>query len=86
MRGCTCRGCGAEIIFIRTSEGKSIPCDPEPLKYWQCADGRERIVTPDGEVVAAELTGMPGGESGIGYITHFATCPKADSFRRKGNG
>lgn len=88
MRRSTCRGCGAEIIFITTGENNGIPCNPEPLKYWLDPEGRERIVTTDGKVVRAELEGMPGFETGTGYISHFATCPMADSFRKshKSNG
>lgn len=41
----TCRGCGAEIYWIRTIKGKLMPVDP---------DG----------------------------TSHFATCPKAKSFRK----
>lgn len=36
-----------------------------------------------GEVVAARLNGDPGEAAGTGYISHFATCPKAGSFRRQ---
>ena len=86
MRTGICRGCGATIIFIATGEQTAIPCDPEPLKYWLDPDGRERIVTPAGTVVRAELEGLPGYETGTGYICHFATCPMADKFRRRNHG
>lgn len=84
MRTYPCRGCGRPIIWIKTPGGKSIPCDPREVAYWQCRGGRHRIVTRNGEVVSAELEGMPGTMTGIGYISHFATCPQATNFRKRG--
>jgi len=28
-----CKYCQAEIIFVKTSEGKALPCDPSLLPY-----------------------------------------------------
>lgn len=52
-----CRGCGASIEWIRTTAGRSIPVDPEPVF----------IATDEGEVVGvrrglcALLEKVPGG-------------------------
>ena len=78
-----CRSCGAEIIWIKTAGRKAMPCNPEQVAYWQEKKGSEKIVTPNGEVVSAELSGIPGKQTGIGYISHFATCPNADKHRRR---
>ena len=78
-----CRGCGASILWVRTAAAKSMPCDPVLLPYWQEPAGREKIVTQSGEVVSAWLEGLPGMETGMGYISHFATCPERDRFRKK---
>jgi len=78
-----CRGCGKPIIFIKSINGKHIPCDPEQITYWQSKNGKAKIVTPNGEVVSAELTGELNKATGIGYVSHFATCPYANSFRRE---
>lgn len=44
--------------------------------------GKERIVTPGGDVVAC-VTGINADEAtGFGYVSHFATCPNARSHRR----
>jgi hypothetical protein len=55
-----CKGCGAEIVFVKSKANKPIPCDPKELQG----------VTADGAVVKVR-------------ISHFATCPKAASFRKK---
>lgn len=83
MKTSTCRGCGAPIVFIRTQAGKSMPCDAEPVTYWQEPGGPHKIVTPNGEVRSARLEGDLQQATGIGYVSHFATCPAADKFRRK---
>ena len=82
MNRTTCRACGAPIGFIKTVAGKTIPVDPEEVAYWQRTGGSKKIVTPNGEVVSAELEGDPQTATGIGYISHFATCPCADQFRK----
>lgn len=78
-----CKSCGAEIVFIKTDAGTSIPCNAAPMPYWRVKGGKAKIVTPRGEVVSAELDGMEGTETGTGYMTHFATCPDAAKFRRR---
>ena len=79
-----CKACGRYIIFIMSPSGKAIPCDPEPVPYWQQSKAKGKIVTPNGEVISCWLYGDPETVTGIGYIPHWATCPKAGEFRRKG--
>lgn len=78
-----CKSCGAPIIFIGTPKGRRIPCDAEPVKYWQKDGGSAKVVTPNGEVVSAELEGDPQEATGIGHISHFASCPNANQHRRR---
>lgn len=47
-----CRGCGASIEWIRTTAGRSMPVDPEPVFVVEEDGGRERFITDEGEVVA----------------------------------
>jgi len=56
-----CKGCGAEIEWIETTEGKRMPVNPEKVV----------VVTQDGKVVT-------------GQVPHWATCPRAADFRKKG--
>ena len=78
-----CRGCGAEIIWIKTDNGKSMPCDPEQVTYWAGKGLSQKIVTPNGEVLSCKLNGYPQSATGIGYIPHWATCPKALDFKKR---
>lgn len=77
-----CKECGAEIIWIRTRSGKAMPCDAPQVMYRQKKGGRDRIVTPDGEVLACEITEDAGRATGVGHIPHWSTCPAAGRFRR----
>ena len=63
-----CRGCGAEITWAFTTNGKRIPLNEpsEPRFILRFA--------PDGQ---PQAIGMAT------FISHFATCPKADEFRHK---
>ena len=83
MKTSFCRACGAEIGFIKTVAGKTIPVNPEEVAYEQKAGGSLKIVTPNGEVLSAERPADPQKATGIGYISHFATCPEADKFRKR---
>lgn len=79
-----CPCCGGIADFVKTGGGNSIPCNAEELPYWQTKNGKHKIVTPNGEVLSAELEGLVGMQTGLGYVTHFATCPDAEKFRKKG--
>lgn len=78
-----CRGCGASIIWIKTAGGKSMPCDPDQVIYRARAGAAGKIVTPNGEVLSADLNVEPETATGVGYISHFATCPQAKRFRKE---
>lgn len=82
----TCRSCGAKIKWIKTTAGKNMPCDPELVTADDC-DAGIVLVTEEGDVVKITSQTVLSGEgchSVEGYVSHFATCPNADKFRRKG--
>lgn len=61
-----------------------MPCNTELIDYYipKNETGKERFVTSQGEVVAAERS-KGAVVDGCGYISHFATCPKAGKHRKK---
>lgn len=76
-----CRSCGAEIIWTVTHNGKRMPVDAEPVP-----DGNVRL-RQDGDRVIAEYPGKehPGlfdDPDERRYLSHFATCPQAQSWRK----
>ena len=78
----TCKACGAPILWIRTRAGKSMPCDVKPLSYVESQGAPQKIVTAAGDVLSCELV-EEHKTNKRGYLPHWATCPNADSFRRK---
>lgn len=79
LGGRPCRDCGAEMLWAKWKDsGKGIPLDAEPT-----AKG-DLVLHDDGTV--EKLKGLEldaarerGDEL---FLTHFATCPNADSFRK----
>jgi len=69
----TCRTCGNRILWVKTESGKNMPVDPELISFREVKSGKERIVTPEGRVVAGERISAEEAD-GFGYISHFATC------------
>lgn len=78
-----CRSCGKRVLWVRMKSGKAMPCDETLINYRVDPQGKDRIVTPGGDVVAC-VAGVPTGDAtGFGYTSHFATCPNADRHRRR---
>ena len=87
-----CKGCGREIIFVRSVKGKMIPCDPGMITFYPDEKNGDQVyVDTEGRVVKGypkEDGSFCGGfgdwAARHGYISHFATCPQAERFRRRG--
>lgn len=86
MKTSFCRACGAEIGFIKTKAGKTMPVDAKGIYFMPDPLATEVFVLPDGNVTRGrhltEDTAPLEGEPVIGYVSHFATCPEADKFRK----
>ncbi len=78
-----CKGCGAPIIWIKTLAGKSTPCDPDLVMYWEKPKAKGKVVTPNGEVLSCEFDGELEKATGLGYVSHWSTCPMAGTFKRR---
>lgn len=64
-----CKGCGAPILWAKSQAGNSMPLDATatPGGQWQVENG-----------IAFTDKSKP-----TGHVSHFATCPKRDSFRKR---
>lgn len=80
----TCKGCGAKIVWVKMPGGKSMPCDPDLIPYWERKGASGKVVTPNGEVISCVFDGDPQTATGVGYVSHWSTCPHAQSFRKGG--
>lgn len=78
-----CKGCGAEIEWIKTAAGKNMPIDPEPVFVLAAEGGTEVFLTDEGEVFRGKA--VPTGEGAeVGFVPHWATCKAPEQFRRRG--
>ena len=83
MRTSFCRACGAEILFIKTLTGKTTPADAEPVSFMEDDRGTDFFILLDGSTRRGRR--CDERESGLtGYVSHFATCPNAEAFRKRG--
>jgi hypothetical protein len=68
-----CRSCGAPIVWaVSAKSGKRMPLDARPVLNGNLdldADGTVTVVEPDPTLK--------------GYVSHHATCPDADDWRKK---
>lgn len=70
-----CRSCGADTFWCKTVAGNSMPVDAEPTP-----DGNLEVRRPPGSSPVALVNPAFDGPR---YKSHFATCPKASSWRKK---
>ena len=75
----TCRKCPAQVLFVRSGKNPKqwLPLNAEPTPEGTIVirdDGHGYVVAPMVDVDPFQLR----------YTSHFATCPQAATFRRKG--
>ena len=72
-----CRKCAARIVWAVTERGKSMPVNRDPVENGNLVleeqDGRPPIARKPDELLDRDLPR---------YVSHFATCPNAEEFRR----
>ena len=82
-----CRRCRATIHFIRTRQGKKMPCDLKQLTIVVGLDHKgpwTSVVTVTGDVVRGVIPeGPTAGEEIVGYPPHWATCSAPSAFRKR---
>lgn len=76
-----CKACGARIMWIPTEKGGMMPCDPKPIPYKEDQAGNLTLITSEGKVIKAKADATSESK---GFVSHFATCPEADKFRKRG--
>jgi hypothetical protein len=77
-----CKGCGQQIRWTRTPQGRAMPLDPEPIPVTLDPRGPLTVVLEDGNVKKARKhEGTDVYEPVMARVSHFATCVEADRFR-----
>lgn len=86
-----CKSCGASITWIKTQNGHTMPCNVPAVDYQENYKGKDTIVTEEGRVLRVSVfktplaSGLQPVIDGKGYVSHFATCPFANKYRRRDN-
>ena len=66
-----CRECRTQIHWVKTPRGKNMPLDMHRVA------GGNVEVDENNQAVFVRKDGLPH------FISHWATCPDADKFRKK---
>lgn len=89
----TCRACGAAIRFFKTPNGKSTPVNAEPVAFIPDPAGKDLFLIPKANGIQADTAKgwtisewRESSAAKTGYISHFATCPEAEYFRKHRKG
>lgn len=80
-----CRGCGAEIYWVRTVQGTRTQVDAEPV-WVKLKLGGYPFFRLDGSIVNGTKAGDADDDPDSNFIeaheSHFATCPVGGTFRK----
>lgn len=76
MNTAKCMNCGAHILWIRTTAGRMMPCEPGLVPYWEKLGAKGKIVTSNGEVLSCEYEGDTEKATGLGYLPHWGNCSR----------
>lgn len=77
MKPRQCKACGALIVFVRTPNGKAMPCDAAKV-YYKEDGGRDLVVTDAGQLRGGTITSDCKSADGFAYRPHWASCLGAD--------
>lgn len=78
-----CKTCGESIIYRKTKNGKSMPCEVNPVYYIEIPYEREtykksdKVLTASGRLISVFTNGITKENyEGVGFIPHFAECER----------
>lgn len=71
-----CRSCGALVLWAKTSSGKAMPVDADPVG----ARGNLVLDTEAGELVVRVVR---VGSHDPSWVSHFSSCPNAGTHRQR---
>lgn len=81
-----CSSCGAYVKWIKMTSGKYMPVDDVPIRYIHAPHRGDMVFVTErgtverGFVAKEDESVIPVS---VGYQSHFATCPNADSHRKR---
>lgn len=76
-----CRSCNRPIVWANTSNGKTMPLDPEPSDRGNLVVSLTDNILHAGVVRGPQRDGLRAARKPL-YLSHFTTCPHADNWRK----
>lgn len=74
----SCKSCNRPVIWCRTANAKKMPVDPDPAP-----NGNVEVTEVNGIYLATVHAQRPFGLDAPLHLSHFVTCPNADSHRKR---
>lgn len=71
-------GCGAPILWAKTTAGNAVPLDPDPVDGGNLELVGDWSAGRQSGVIASYVQAEPGVAR---YVSHFATCPNSKDHR-----
>lgn len=78
-----CKACKAQIIWRKTLAGEWMPLDVQPLLFEPNPNGKDILFDLHAEPIRCDIVEKESGTTRRAWRSHWATCPFADSFRKK---
>jgi hypothetical protein len=72
-----CKSCGAEIVWVKTESGRTMPLDATPVDPVEV----DRTCIIDNGV--AKFGAIDCRHDEPHYVSHFSTCPQAAQHRKE---
>ncbi len=75
-----CKSCGADITWIETQNGRSMPCNFPAVKYQANRKGKSQIVTVTGRVIRADVITDDDKQTPEAVKMQYIIKPKNNKF------
>lgn len=81
----SCASCKADIIWcLDATTGKRFPIDALPVIGGNVRAIARSGMPPQSKVIGAVIDLFDDTDDGTRYVSHFATCPNAGDWRKRG--
>ena len=69
-----CWKCNQPILLIKAGNGKTYPCDPEPVEFIPDLNGSKKYITEDGYPIRGADPDPADKDIHSGYVDHRGVC------------
>lgn len=80
----TCQYCGSDLTFMKTENGKWMPCEVRGHYYRNDPHGKDTLILGGGKVIRCTIDDDTKDFDGFGYRPHWGNCPVRDKKQETG--